>query len=130
VFQPLTVNFLKLWGDEWQDEASKKLLNQYYYGQPTEDKREIVILSKVLADEINVGYHNVHDKTVYYVNGKRIANMNDLVNAFESYRGKYHVILDEMGYRIVLEKKKVDENGQSILQKYGINSDRSRDLRH
>jgi S1-C subfamily serine protease len=130
VFQPLTVNFLKLWGDKWHHEASKNLLNQYYYGQPTEDKREMVILSKVLADEINVGYHNVHDKIVYYVNGKRIANMNDLVNAFESYRGKYHVILDEMGYRIVLEKNKVDQNGQSILQKYGINSDRSRDLRH
>ena len=128
VFQPLTVNFLKLWGDKWYHEASKNLLNQYYYGQPSEDKREIVILSKVLADEINVGYHNVHDKIVHYVNDKRIANMNDLVNAFESYRGKYHVILDEMGYRIVLEKKKVDDNGQKILQKYGINSNRSRDL--
>jgi hypothetical protein len=56
--------------------------------------------------------------------------MTDLVNAFESYEGKYHVILDEMGHRIVLEKKKVDENGRSILQKYGINSDRSRDLMH
>jgi S1-C subfamily serine protease len=130
VFQPLTVNFLKLWGDKWHHNASKNLLNQYYYGQPTEDKREIVVLSKVLADEINVGYHNVHDKIVYYVNDKRIANMNDLVNAFESYEGKYHVILDEMGHRIILEKKKVDENGQSILQKYGINSDRSRDLMH
>jgi len=128
VFQPLTVNFLKLWGDKWYHEASKNLLNQYYYGQPTEDEREIVVLSKVLADEINVGYHNLHDKIVYYVNDKRIANMNDLVDAFESYRGKYHVILDEMGHRIVLEKKKVDENGQSILQKYGINSDRSRNL--
>jgi len=130
VFQPLTVNFLKLWGDKWHHEASKNLLNQYYYGQPAAGKREIVVLSKVLADEINVGHHNVHDKIVYYVNDKRIANMNDLVNAFESYEGKYHVILDEMGHRIVLEKKKVDENGRSILQKYGINSDRSRDLMH
>jgi S1-C subfamily serine protease len=130
VFQPLTVNFLKLWGDKWHHEASKNLLNQYYYGQPTEDKREIIVLSKVLADEINVGYHNIHDKIVYYVNGKRITNMNDLVNAFESYGGKYHVILDDLGHRIVLEKKKVDENGQRILQKYGINSDRSKDLLH
>lgn len=130
VFQPLTVNFLKLWGDKWPHEASKNLLNQYYYGQPNEHKREIVVLSKVLADEINVGYHKVHDRIVYYINGKRIKNMNDLVNAFESNSGKYHVILDEMGYRIVLEKKKVDQNGLSILHKYGINSDRSRDLMH
>jgi len=128
VFQPLTVNFLKLWGNRWHHEASKNLLYQYYYGQPTEDKREIVVLSKVLADEINVGYHNVHDRIVYYVNGKRIASMSDLVKAFASCQGKYHVILDEMGCRIVLDRQKVEENGPVILKKYGINSDRSKDL--
>jgi len=130
VFQPLTVNFLKLWGDKWHNNASKNLLYQYYYGQPTEDRNEIVMLSKVLADEINVGYHDVYDTIVYSVNGKRIANMNDLVKSFESYRGKYHVILDEMGRRIVLDRQKVKENDQVILRKYGINSDRSRDLEH
>jgi S1-C subfamily serine protease len=128
VFQPLTVNFLKLWGNKWYHEASKNLLYQYYYGQPTEDKREIVVLSKVLADEINVGYHNLHDRIVYYVNGKRIASISDLVKAFESCRGKYHIIVDEMGSRIVLDRQKVRENGPVILKKYGINSDRSKDL--
>jgi S1-C subfamily serine protease len=130
VFQPLTVNFLKLWGDKWYYKASKNLLYQYFYGQPTEDKKEIVVLSKVLADEINVGYHDVHDKIVYYVNDKRIANMRDLVKAFENYQGEYHVILDEMGCRIVLDSEKVKKNGPSILEKYGINSDRSKDLQH
>jgi hypothetical protein len=130
VFQPLTVNFLKLWGNKWHHEAAKNLLYQYYYGQPTEDKREIVVLSKVLADEINVGYHNLHDRIVHNVNGKRITSMSDLVKAFESCRGKYHVILDEMGSRIVLDRQKVKENGPVILKKYGINSDRSKDLEH
>jgi hypothetical protein len=88
------------------------------------------MLSKVLADEINVGYHDVYDTIVYSVNGKRIANMNDLVKSFESYRGKYHVILDEIGRRILLDRQKVKENDQVILRKYGINSDRSRDLEH
>ena len=130
VFQPLTVNFLKLWGSKWHHEASKNLLYQYYYGQPTEAKREIVVLSKVLADEINVGYHDIHDRVIYCVNGERIANMSDLVKAFENYRGKYYVILDEMGSQIVLDRQKVKENDQLILQKYGINSDRSKDLEH
>ena len=130
VFQPLTVNFLKLWGNKWYYKASKNLLYQYYYGQPTEDKKEVVVLSKVLADEINVGYHDVHDKIVSYVDGKRIANMSDLVKAFENYQGEYHVILDEMGRRIVLDSEKVKKNGPNILRKYGINSDRSKDLEH
>jgi len=128
VFQPLTVNFLKLWGSKWHNNASKNLLYQYYYGRLTEDKKEIVILSKVLADEINVGYHDVYDRIVYSVNGKKVANMNDLVEAFESYQGKYYVIVDECGNRIVLDRRKVKMQSQSILKRYKINSDRSEDL--
>jgi hypothetical protein len=54
--------------------------------------------------------------------------MKDLVSAVEEHKGKYHTIVDEQGYRIVLDRNKVDENGQSILKKYKISSDRSRDL--
>ena len=128
VFQPLTVNFLKLWGDEWYDEADKSLLNYYRNGYPTKDRKEIVLLSKVLADDINVGYHDLHDRIVSYVNGKKISDMKDLVRALENNKTKYHLILDEAGYHIVLDSEKVKKSGQSILQKYGISSDRSKDL--
>ena len=130
VFQPLTVNYLKTWGDDWHDDAKKNLLSYYYYGKPTEDKKEIVILAKVLADDINVGYHDVNDIIISRVNGKPISNMKDLVEAFESNKGKYHIISDELNYRLVLDRQRVNENNKSILQKYGINSDRSRDLEH
>jgi S1-C subfamily serine protease len=130
VFQPLTVNYLKIWGDDWYDDAKKSLLNYYFYGKPTEDKREIVILTKVLADEINVGYHDINNRIISRINGKKISNMKDLVDAFESNKGKYHIISDELNYRLVLDRQRVNENNKSILQKYGISSDRSRDLEH
>jgi S1-C subfamily serine protease len=130
VFQPLTVNFLKLWGDDWYDEANKSLLHYYKNGYPTKERKELVLLAKVLADEINVGYHDLHDRIISYVNGEKIRDMKDLVKALENNKAEYHNILDETGYRIVLDSEKVKNKGQSILEKYGINSDRSKDLEH
>ena len=54
--------------------------------------------------------------------------MEDLVNAFEGHEGKYHVILEERGHQIVLDKDKVEKHSKSILDRYKINSDRSKDL--
>ncbi len=127
VFEPLTLNFLKEWGN-WYDAAPMNLVNYYYYGEATDEQRQIIVLVEVLADEVNVGYHNWRYKVISYVNGKKISTMNDLVGAFEEHKGKYHIIVDEWGYKIVLEKNKVDENSQRILEKYRISSDRSKDL--
>jgi S1-C subfamily serine protease len=127
VFEPLTLNFLKTW-KKWYLNAPSNLLNYYFRGEPTEDRREIVVLVKVLADEINVGYHELRNNVISSVNGREISAMKDLVNAFEGNEEKYHIIVDEQGYQLVLEKKKVDENRERILNKYRISSDRSKDL--
>ncbi|NVM25997.1 MAG: trypsin-like peptidase domain-containing protein [Desulfobacterales bacterium] len=127
VFEPLTLNFLRTW-KKWYLNAPSDLLNYYFRGEPTDERREIVVLVKVLADEINVGYHEWKNTVISYVNGKKISTMKDLVSASEEHEGSYHIIVDERGYKIVLDKKKVDENSQSILKKYRISSDRSKDL--
>lgn len=105
------------------------LVNYYYEGEPTEERREVIVLAKVLADEVNVGYHNWRYNVISYVNGKKISTMKDLVRAFEDYEGRYHTMVDERGYEIVLERDKVQEANQRILKKYKINSDRSENLR-
>jgi len=87
-----------------------------------------VVLVKVLADELNTGYHDWENRVVSYVNGKKISSMKDLVGAFEEHKGKYYTIVDEGGYKIVLDKNKVDEHSKRILKKYKIDFDRSKDL--
>jgi hypothetical protein len=54
--------------------------------------------------------------------------MKDLVKAIEEHEGKFHIIVDDGGYRIVLDKEKVDEHSKRILRRYRIDSDRSSDL--
>jgi len=128
VFEPLTANFLKSWGKKWSSKAPGNLVNYYFNGEPTEDRREIVILVKVLADEINVGYHDWGGNVISYVNGKKISTIKDLVSAFENHAGKYHIIEDEWGYKIVLDANRVKQNSRKVLSKYKINFDRSKDL--
>ncbi len=128
VFEPLTVNFLKEWGEEWRDNAPIHLVNYYNLGEPTKDRKQIVILVKVLADEVNMGYHSLNFNVISNVNGKRISDIKDLVSAIEEHQGKYHVIEDERGFKIILDRIKVDESTEGILKRYKINSDRSEDL--
>ena len=63
------------------------------------------------------------------VNGRKISTVKDLIRAFEEHEEKYHLIVDEAGYKIVLNKSKVDKNSQRILGKYKISPDRSEDLK-
>lgn len=127
MFEPLTLNLLKTWR-KWYLNAPSNLFNYYFRGEPTEDRREIVVLVKALADEINVGYHDWKNDVIASVNGRKISTVRDLVEAFEENRGEYYTVVDEEGYRIVLDKRKVDENHERILRKYRISSDRSKDL--
>lgn len=91
-------------------------------------KRNIVLAS-VLADEINVGYHNLRDVVISRVNGKKVSTLEDLIAAVEEKSGAYHVFVDERGKEIVLDKKKMDARNELILKRYQIPSDRSEDLK-
>jgi S1-C subfamily serine protease len=131
VFEPLTVNYLKDFGSnsEWYYFAPTNLINKYYNGEPTDERRQVIVLIKVLADEINIGYHDHTDRVITSVNGIKISTMEDLVKAFEEHDGKYHIIEDEKGFKLVLEREKVVKNRTQILKKYRIEYDRSKDLR-
>ncbi|MEA3485313.1 MAG: trypsin-like peptidase domain-containing protein [Candidatus Aerophobetes bacterium] len=123
VFEPLTLNFLKTsWGASWYSDAPRNLVDYYLRGEPTENQKEVIILVKVLADEVNVGYHNRRWEVVSEVNGKKIKDMRDLVDAFESNKDKYHIIVNDKGYRIILDRAKVEESAERILKTYNISS--------
>jgi len=129
VFEPLTKNFLREWGKQWYSRAPRHLTNYYLNGELTEDRKQVIVLVKVLPDEINLGYHDWGSNVVTSVNGSHISSITDLVEAFESNIGDYHVIVDEAERRLILDRKKVDAAGHQILKKYRITSDRSEDLK-
>jgi S1-C subfamily serine protease len=127
VFQPLTKNYLDVW-DKMED-VPPQLADYYYHGRQSDDRRQVIVLTKILGDDLTVGYDNFKDHVIRRVNGKEISTMTDLVTAIEGNTGKYHVIIDEWGNQIVLERSKTAEAQQRILTKYRIDADRSADLR-
>jgi S1-C subfamily serine protease len=127
VFQPLTRNYLGSWGK--LQEAPSHLVNYYFNGRRSGDREELVVLSHVLGDEMTAGYEDFKERIISKVNGKTISSMQDLLRTLESNGGKYHVLVDDNGKQIILEKKKMEESERGILKKYKIRSDRSADLK-
>jgi len=127
VFQPLTRNYLKTW-DNMRD-VPVHLATYYYYGKQAKDRMQVIVLTKILGDELTVGYDEFKDNVITQVNGKGISTMEDLVEAIEGNEGKYHVIMDEWGNQIVLERSKITAAQRVMLERYKIDADRSADLR-
>ncbi len=122
VFEPLTVNLLKMWGSNWYTDAPRHLVDYYFHGEPTADRSEVVVLVRVLADTVNVGYQDRRYEVITKVNGKTIGDMTDLREAFVNNDAQYHVITNERGEKIALDRAKVEQSNQRILRMYSIPS--------
>jgi hypothetical protein len=123
VFQPLTLNYLHSWPEK--KDAPIHLVNYYHSGRRSKDRMQVIVLTQVLGDEITVSYNDLKNNVITQVNGKHIVSMEDLVKAIEFNEGEYHVIVDEDGDQIVLDRSSVKEANQRIFNKYEIRSDRS-----
>lgn len=130
VFTPLVLNYLKEYGDEdnWRINSPIELLNYYENGEPSEKLKQVVILAKVLADDVNVGYHTYLDGVIVAVNGVNISDLNDVIAAIENNKRVFHVFEDSKGHRLILDKMQADKRGQDILRRYKILFDRSSEL--
>ena len=78
VFSPLTMNYLKTWGDEWYRDAPDDLLHLRYYYRDTY-MNEAVLLVKVLPSGVNAGYHDITDWQITAVNGQTVKDLDELI---------------------------------------------------
>jgi S1-C subfamily serine protease len=123
VFQTLTRDFLATW-DKWWNKAPKEFLYHYFSGIRTEERQEIVILTHVLADEINVGYEQFYNESVVTVNGRVPRDMADFVHMLDSAQGVLEIGTSGPGM-IMLDAEQVRAANQRILTRYHIGRDRS-----
>ena len=128
VFCPLTKDLLNIWGSQWAQSAPRELVCQLLNNIPEKEDQQIVILLKALAAEVNQGYQNVNTWVVDRVNGEKIWNMHDLVEKIENSQEPYIIFEDQWNKKVILDKEKVTESSQEILETYRISLDRSEDL--
>lgn len=124
VFQPLTQNYLMEWGRDWNYLADKYFLKEFFYGEQSNKKKEVVFISQVLADKLTAGYQYTSDIAIEKVDGKNISSLEDVVKAIEGSKNEFIVIQCFDGKKIVLDRQKASERHEEILRKYQIHSDR------
>jgi len=131
VFRELDGEFLRTWGSEWASNAPRNLAIQYYlYGHSTRpDQRRAIVLSSVLPDRYNIGYHDVADMITTHVNGIPIDSVDDLVSAFAQPQTDangepaYHVVRfapNSYLAELVLDARTFEEASARIADAYGL----------
>jgi hypothetical protein len=124
ILQRLTKTYLAARGSDWQGKVEPHiydyLLNHAF--KPTEQRKQIIVLSYVLPANISLGYHNMGQLVVDSINGMKIGSMKDVAAALAlKPESKFHVIEFEMDQpAIVLDRKQIESAGLSIAQNYGI----------
>ena len=124
ILQKLTRTYLAEWGDDWFGRVSPHLY--HYYRQlafkPTEQRRDIVILSYVLPADINLGYKNLAQIVVKKFNGMTIRSIADILTARKLNPGsKYDVIEFEMDNPVVvIPREQLPTADMLIAERYGI----------
>ena len=128
VFSPLTQPHLHEFGDDWFNAAPRRLCDRALNDHPTVEGEQVVLLSQVLADEINAGYQGMHDVEVRAVNGRRVRNLRALKSAVESAAGEF-LRLDLADDRVlVVNREEADRAHARIMAKHRVPSRVSRDL--
>lgn len=126
VFQMLTRDYLTTW-DKWWNKAPKEFLQYYYHGYRTATQHEVVILTQVLADEINVGYSHLYNEAVATLNGRAPLDMEDFVQQLSTARGVVEITTTSGGM-IMLDADEVRRAQPRILARYHIARDRTAGL--
>jgi S1-C subfamily serine protease len=124
VFQPLTRDFLTTWGENWFNDAPKELLTDYYLGNRTAQQHEVIVLTQILEDELNVGYAEFHEEAIAKLDGKVPFDMTAFVDALSSAHGMVEIETTS-GSIIALDTDEVRKATPRILARHHIPRDRN-----
>ncbi|KAJ6854044.1 protease Do-like 2, chloroplastic [Iris pallida] len=125
VFTPLSEPLII---EECVDSIGLKLLAKARYSLARFEGEEIVILSQVLANEVNIGYEDMGNQQVLKLNGTRIKNIRHLAHLVDTCKDNYLVFEFEDKFLAVLEQEAAATASPCILKDYGIPCERSTDL--
>lgn len=125
VFTPLSEPLIE---EECEDTIGLKLLAKARYSPARFKGEQIVILSQVLANEVNIGYEDMGNQQVLKLNGTQIKNIRHLAHLVDTCKDKYLVFEFEDSFLAVLEREAASTASPCVLKNYGIPCERSSDL--
>ncbi|PNW73966.1 hypothetical protein CHLRE_13g579901v5 [Chlamydomonas reinhardtii] len=129
VFTAVTVPYLRSeYGKEYDFDAPVKLLEKMMHGMAQHKEEQVVVLSQVLAAEVNLGYEDICNTQVVSLNGGRITTLAELVARVDACDQPFLVLDLEYNQKVVLDTAKARAATSEILAMHCIATDRSPDL--
>jgi S1-C subfamily serine protease len=130
VFSPLSEDYLKVWANELEKYSPKDLIAYFTDRNLSVEGEEVINLINVLPHDVNNGYHSMSDCIIVEVNGKKVHNLEELIQIVENDSGgKFIEFKTKKNKYIVLDREKAVEAHADILGIYGVTADRSFDLK-
>lgn len=86
VFQNLSLSYVRAWGRDWRKKAPDNIqmtIKELRGVVATEDRREIVLLSQVLAHPVNQGLKHIGREVIQSVNGEALRDLEHLKTLME-----------------------------------------------
>lgn len=125
VFTPLSESLID---DECEESMGLKLMAKARYSLPKFEGEQMVILSQVLASDVNIGYEDMSNQQVLKLNEIKIKNIRHLAHIVDSCNDKYLIFELEDNFLVVMDRQAASAATPQILKDYGIACERSPDL--
>lgn len=122
VFSPLTSNLLS------STRGSLLSLRSMTRSWPSEEKKDVVVLVKVLATDFNRGDHGLSLWAIEKINGESFKTFEEFYQKMQSFDGEFLLLEDHEGSQVGIDVKKAKESSEKILKRYHIKADKSIDL--
>ncbi len=125
VLRELDGNYLRAWGNPWRKKAPANLVQRYDREREsqTAERRRILLLSKLLPDPYNLGYHPLANLALAEINGRSVDSIADADEAFRHAVGGFHRLKfyrDDLHGEVVLDAAGFEESTARILENYDI----------
>jgi S1-C subfamily serine protease len=125
VLRELDGNYLRAWGNAWRRQAPANLVERYDREREsqTAERRRILMLSQVLPDAHNLGYHQLANLAVAEINGRSVDSVADADEAFRHPIGGFHRVKfyrDDLRREVVLDAAGFQESTARILENYNV----------
>ncbi|OHB78215.1 MAG: hypothetical protein A2Z25_23580 [Planctomycetes bacterium RBG_16_55_9] len=124
VFIPASRDYLESWGPKWFREIPFTLRYLYTHSaqlNTDRQRREYVVLSAIMSDEVNAYAQEFRHHVVESINGTKIDGLDDVHNAFDQVTDGFYTIKFMGNNRLLpIDAKAARLRNPSILGKYQI----------
>jgi S1-C subfamily serine protease len=129
VFVAVSEPYLKAeFGDDYEFDSPVRLLDKLFNAQARAPGEQVVVLSQVLAAEVNVGYEDITNLQVMAFNGAPVANLAGLAAAVAACTERFFRFELDSGEAVVLDAARARAATPAILATHCIPAACSQDL--